>query len=217
MAKEKTKKPEQSTKDFVEIADIKETILILKNGSLRSVIEVGSMNFELKSSDEQIAIIQAFQNFINSVDFPLQIAISSRKLDINPYLKSLAGLMDAQTNELLRIQLTEYTKFVQGLAELGNIIAKKFYVAVPFYAIETPPTKAGFVDAIKGLLAPEKFARALTESELENYKIQLNQRIDVILEGISGLGLETRILGGDELTNLYYEYYNPGHTLEAGS
>lgn len=211
--KEKTKKPEPSTKDFVSIADIKDTVLILKNGSLRSIIEVSSMNFELKSSDEQIAIIQAFQNFLNATDFPLQIVVNSRRLDINPYLKSLDALLENQLNELLKIQVVEYTRFVRGLTELGNIMAKKFYVVVPFYAIEAPPTKTGFLPAIKSLFAPTQFSRTLTDQELETYKIQLNQRIDVALEGISGMGLETKILSGEELLNLYYGYYNPGHQL----
>ncbi|MDP2932980.1 MAG: hypothetical protein Q8N81_02510, partial [bacterium] len=94
MAKEEQKK-NQTTKDFVQIAEIRDTVLALKDGSLRSVVEIGSINFELKSADEQVAIIQGFQNFINSLDFPLQIVVNSRKLDIEPYLRSLEGLIES--------------------------------------------------------------------------------------------------------------------------
>lgn len=209
MAKNKT----PSTKEFVGIADIRETVLILKNGSLRSVLEVNSLNFELKSADEQTAIIQAFQNFINSIDFPLQIVVNSRKLDITPYLNSLSGLATSQTNELLKIQVIEYNRFIKGLTELANIMAKKFYVVVPFYAIETPKSKEGFLKSIKGLFKPESFIASLTDEQFDNYKIQLNQRVDLIREGIGGLGLEAKPIGKEDLLNLYYSYYNPGQRL----
>jgi len=202
--------PLQSTKDFVQVADIRDTAVILKDGSLRSIVEVGSMNFELKSTDEQIAIIQYFQNFLNSIDFPIQILVSSRKLDINPYLKSLEELTANLKNELLKIQAAEYTRFIKGLTELANIMAKKFYVVVSFYPMEVlAPTKKGFLGAFKSVISPSKFIKTLSDEELENYKIQLNQRIGVIIEGLSGLGIETRILAGDELKNLFYSYYNP--------
>jgi len=200
----------QSTKDFVQIADVRDTVVILKDGSLRSIVETGSMNFELKSTDEQIAIIQRFQNLLNSIDFSIQILVSSRKLDINPYLKSLEELTANLKNELLKIQAAEYTRFIKGLAELANIMAKKFYVVVSFYPMEViTPTKKGFFEAFKSAVSPSKFIKTLSDEELENYKIQLNQRIEVIIEGLSGLGIETRILAGDELKNLFYSYYNP--------
>lgn len=209
-------KQSQSTKDFVEIADIRETVAILKDGSLRSVIEVGSMNFELKSVDEQTAIISAFQNFINSVDFPLQISVNSRKLDIKPYLESLDALTLSITNELMKIQATEYTRFIRGLTELANIMSKKFYIVVPLHVVETVglgEQKTSIFQAFGSVVSPKKFAKTLTDQELETYKLQLNQRIQFARDSISGLGIETKILGKEELTNLYYSYYNPGHHL----
>lgn len=203
-----------STKDFVEIADIRESVLILKNGSLRSILEVNSTNFELKSADEQIAIVRAFQNFLNATDFPLQIAVSSRKLDINPYLKSLDEIIEKQPNELLRIQAVEYTRFVRGLTELANIMSKKFYIVVPFYVIESPASKTSFFDALTSIFAPSKFVKTLSDEELETYKTQLNQRIDIISEGVGGMGLEAKLLNKEELISLFYQYYNPGHQLK---
>lgn len=221
MTTEKTQAKGQTTRDFVEIADIKTDgesgVLVLKNGSLRSVIEVNSMNFELKSSDEQTAIIQSFQNFLNSVDFPLQIAISSRKLDIQQYLKFIDGIIETQQNELLKIQAIEYSRLLKGLTELSNIMAKKFYAIVPFHGVESAPTKAGFFDAVTGLLTPAKFAKPLSDENFENYKVQLNQRVELVRNGINGLGLETKILSKDQLFNLLYSYYNPWHSLQTST
>lgn len=203
-----------STKDFVEIADIRDNVVILKDGTLRGVVEVSSMNFELKSADEQTAIISAFQNFLNSVDFPLQIVINSRKLDIGPYLKSLDTLQQTIQNELLKIQAVEYTRFIKGLTELANIMAKKFYISVPFHVIEAPTKEGGGIfGAIKSTVKPSKFIKTITDQELEQYKIQLEQRIEVIMTGLSGMGLDTRTLGREDLMTLFYGYYNPGQRL----
>ncbi|MBI2670266.1 MAG: hypothetical protein HYX20_03945 [Candidatus Yanofskybacteria bacterium] len=206
----------QSTKDFVEIADIRESVAVLKDGSLRSVIEVGSMNFELKSADEQMAIISAFQNFLNSIDFPLQIAVNSRKLEIGPYMKSLNELTQSISNELMKIQAIEYTRFIKGLTELANIMSKKFYIVVPLYIVETigkGEQGTGILGAFRSVVSPSKFTKTLTDQEFENYKTQLSQKNQFVMDSISGLGIETRILGKEELMNLYYSYYNPGHQL----
>ena len=198
----------QTTKDFVVISEIRDTVAILKDGSLRSVIEVSSMNFDLKSTDEQTAIVRAFQNFLNSIDFPLQMGINSRKLDIGPYLKSLDVLTASISNELMKIQAVEYTRFIKGLTELANIMSKKFYLVVPLHIVETMAKAGeaakGFLGALKSMASPSKFVKSLTDQELESYKIQLNQRIEFITGGIGGLGLETRVLAKDELMNLYY-------------
>lgn len=214
MADSKNKPKQPNTSEFLDISQIRDAILILKNGSLRSIVEVNSVNFELKSADEQTAIIQAFQGFINSIDFPLQIVVASRKLDIGPYLKSLDSLLEKQSNELLRIQATEYNRFIQGLTELANIMSKKFYIVVPFYAVETPSAKKGLGQTFKSLFLPSKFIKSLSDEELENYKTQINQRVDMITSGISGLGLESKLLGNDDLISLFYTYYNPGHQLK---
>ena len=208
-----TKSSGPTTTEFVQIADIRDNVVILKSGSLRALLEINSLNFELKSADEQTAIIQAFQNFVNALDFPLQILVNSRRLDIQPYLKSLDTVIASQTNELLKIQAVEYARFIKGLTELANIMSKKFYVVVPFYAVETPTSKTGLFNTLKGLLAPGKFLQALSDEQLDAYKSQLNQRIDVVVEGIAGLGLEAKVLDRAALTNLFYQYYNPGHQL----
>jgi type IV secretory pathway VirB4 component len=211
---DKNKAKLQTTRDFVAISDIRDNVVVLKNGSLRCLVEVNSINFELKSAEEQTAIIQSFQNFINSVDFPIQIIVTSRKLDIAPYLKTLDALSANLKNELLRIQAVEYSRFIKGLTELANIMSKKFYISVPFYPVETATSTAGgFLGALKSVISPSKFAKTLSDEDLENYKIQLNQRIDLIRQGISGLGIESKVLQKDALMNLFYSYYNPGQKL----
>lgn len=194
-----------TTKDFVQIENIKDDVVILKGGSLRAVIEVNSMNFELKSQDEQTAIIQRFQDFLNGLDFPVQITISSRKLNIKGYLEEVDKIINGQTNELLRIQASEYARFIKGLTELTNIMSKKFYIIVPFYI--TALQKSGLV---KGLLKSNKNGQSLQDKDFENYKTQLEQRVNLVLDNISNTGLSGKRLNKEQLANLYYQAYNPG-------
>ena len=124
--------PSPSTQQVVSIREIRDDVIFLKDGSIRAVIEVSAINFELRSEDEQIAIIQNFQKFINSLDFPVQISILSRRLYIDTYLKFMAEETGKIDNELLRIQADEYMKFIKELSSLTNIMSKKFYITVPF-------------------------------------------------------------------------------------
>ncbi|MDP3954138.1 MAG: hypothetical protein Q8Q06_01825 [bacterium] len=198
-----------TTNDFVDVADIKESVAILKDGSLRSVIEVGSINFELKSPNEQAATISAFQDFLNSVDFTLQVIIISRKLDINPYLTYLDSLTGNIQHELLKIQAIEYSRFVKGLTELANILSKKFYIVIPFVVILKTAGGKGVLSIFKSLASPSTYSKSLTEDEFRAYKMQLDQRIDLVMSGIGRLGINARVLDKEELLNLYKSLYNP--------
>lgn len=198
----------QSTKQLVGVANIIDNIVLLKNGSLRSVIEVTAINFELRSEGEQIAILQNFQRFINSIDFPLQIVVNSRKLNIDEYLKLIETSSSELTNELLKIQATEYSKFIKELSDLSNIMSKKFYIVIPFYVFEAP-SKAGIAQSLKSIFKPSTVAKELTPEQLETYKSQLLQRTELIFDGLVGMGLKTRTLEKDDLMNLFYGLYNP--------
>jgi len=202
----------QSTKQLVEIANIIDNIVLLKNGSLRSVIEVSALNFELRSEGEQIAILQNFQRFINSIDFPLQIVVSSRKLNIDEYLNLIDQSTDELTNELLKIQASEYSKFIKELSDLSNIMSKKFYLVVPFYVFEAP-SKAGITQSLKSIFKPSTVVKELTPEQLETYKSQLLQRTELIFDGLIGMGLKAKMLKRDELMNLFYGLYNPGSKI----
>jgi len=198
---------ETSTKQFVEIQEVREDVLILKDGSLRQLIKVGSTNFELKSQDEQLAVLQGFRNLLNALDFSLEIMVMSRKLNINKYLEFLNQMAEAQQNELMRIQAVEYSKFIKELTQLANIMSKDFFVIIPFYI--GPTTKGGIRETFKNIFKPARIVGQLTPEEFNSYKSQLNQRVDLIYENLAGLGLGAKVLGQEELTNLYYRFYNP--------
>ncbi|MBI3335233.1 MAG: hypothetical protein HY001_01930 [Candidatus Portnoybacteria bacterium] len=188
-----------SAKDFVSIYQIRDGVVILKNGALRAVLLVSSMNFELKSDSEKQGIIAAYQSFLNSLDYSLQILVNSREINLDEYLADLQSRYEKQENELLKLQIEEYLAFVNSLIEISHVVAKNFYVVVP-YAPGEKEAK-GFV------------TRALTitysSRQLEEYKNQLWQRVKQIRVGLMGLGLRAEVLNTRELIELFYNFYNP--------
>ena len=195
-----------STQKYVDVEEIRDGVIILKNGSLRAVLLVSSINFDLKSSEEQDGIIFQYQNFINSLDFPIQIVVSSRKLNIIPYLDFLKNKESQQTNELLRLQISEYRNFIKNLTEITNIMSKFFYIVVPFSPIETKGK--GFFSKISTILNPQ---RTIVEKRevFDTYKSQLWQRVDHIIAGLEGTGLSITALKTEEVIELLYNSYNP--------
>lgn len=208
MAKNNTKNNTNTTKEFVDVEDIRDNVVVLKNGSLRLLLKVGAVNFDLKSEDEQKAIVIGFQNFLNSIDFPVQISVQSRKININPYLDYLNKNLEMMDTELLRIQAEEYIKFVTGLTELANIMSKNFYVVVPFYLVEAPASQKGFVGSIQSIISPSKAAKKLTDAEFAEYKNQITQRASLIGEGLASLGLQISALQESDLRSLFHNTYN---------
>ncbi|MDD3487035.1 MAG: hypothetical protein PHF35_01490 [Candidatus Moranbacteria bacterium] len=199
----------KAVQSFVDIAEIKDGVVILKNGTLRAVLMVSSINFDLKSSQEQEAIVANYQSFLNSVDFPIQIVVSSRKMDINPYLETLSIKEKEQPNELLRFQIAEYRDFVKNMVDASNIMAKSFFIIIPFALTEAK--KEGFVDRIRVALNPQQIMLE-KKMEFENYKSQLWQRVDHVMAGLGGTGIRMAPLSTEELIELYYNSYNPGVT-----
>lgn len=199
-----------STKPFVEVTDIRDMLVLLRDGSLRSILEVKSVNFDLKSNDEQTAILRGFQDFLNALDFPLQIVVGSRTMDIEPYLSSLRDIEGTLTNELLKVQVQEYMRFVKSLAELANIMTKKFYIIVPYYAVEAPKvtSEGGIRNKLKSLFGGGIGShRTITDQEISRYEPQMKQRLAVVIAGLSSLGVEANILGQDDLMRLYTRFY----------
>lgn len=187
---------EASTQQFLEVEDIREGVVILKNKSLRGVIMVSSLNFALKSADEQTAIIYQFQNFLDSLDFPIEILVQSRRLNITGYLDKLEELEKKQENELLKYQISEYHKFVNDLIAGGQIFLKTFFVIVPFLLIEIPTLKREKIPA----LSEEQFQRA---------KSQLWQRMQFVVLGLRRCGLQCVPLNTLELIELFWSLYHP--------
>lgn len=199
----------QPTQDFVPIKEIRDGIVILKDGSLRAVMLASSINLSLKSYDEQKAILSQFQGFLNSLDFSIQIVIQSRRYDIRPYLATLENRQKETTEPLLKIQTREYTEFIRTFAEQVNIMSKRFFIIVPYSSTATTATTAA-----KGILGnlPGGKKPAEGEAEFEEKRAQLEQRMSVVEGGLAGLGVRAVKLGTEEVVELFYKTFNPGET-----
>lgn len=195
--------PEASTQQFLEIDQIKEGVVVLRNKSLRGIIMVSSQNFALKSDEEQQAIIYQFQNFLNSLDFSLEIVVQSRRLNITGYLEKLKDLEKAQENELLKVQTAEYQKFIKDLIAGGSIMAKNFFVVVPFTLIKIPGMKS-----VKGLFK-KPTTEAPSEEQFQRAKSQLWQRMEFVALGLRRCGLQCIPLNTSELIELFWSLYHP--------
>lgn len=192
-----------STQQFLEIDQIREGVLLLKNKSLRGVIMVSSLNFALKSEDEQEAIIYQFQNFLNSLDFSLEIVIQSRLVNITGYLEKLKELEKNQENELLKIQTGEYRNFIKNLVAGGQILSKTFYVVIPFTLIEIPGLQQQ-----KGMFKKTK-EQTQTEDQFQRAKGQLWQRMEFVTMGLKRCGLQCVPLNTAELIELFWSLHHP--------
>ena len=196
-----------STQQFVDIEEIKDGIVHLKGGALRATIMVAGVNFELKSEEEQDIITAGYQDFLNSLDFPLQIVIHSRKLSIDKYLKSVQDRREQEPSELLRNQIDEYIEFVKSFVKENEIMTKTFFVVVPYEGGGAASVKKGILGFFGG--NKKKNAKKEKEEGLEQQLTQLRQRIDQVLGGLERIGLRAVVLNDDELTELYYNLYNP--------
>lgn len=194
---------QNATQNFVPIADIHDDVVILKDGQVCMVLLASSINFALKSSDEQQAILSQFQAFLNSVDFSLQIYIQSRRLDIRPYLEILKGRELHQDNDLMRIQLREYMEFITTFTSQVDIMTKNFFVVIPY--TPTDISVKGFTQ----LLSPNAKRPERTTEKFFEDRTQLEQRVSVVEQGLSRIGVRTVPLGTDELVELFYHIFNP--------
>jgi hypothetical protein len=197
---------ENSLQDKMDIAEIKENVVVMKDGSLRAVIATTAVNMDLKSEEEQQAIVYNFQRFLATFDFSFQIVISSRKFNINPYVTELKKRIKLEENLLLKNQIKDYIDFVEELVGLSDIMSKMFYVVVPFYTIERKNN--GF---LKNILAATNKKRNIQQKheDFETFKNQLFQRAEQINAQLSSMGISGVILRTEELIELYYNSYNP--------
>ncbi len=191
------------TQQFVPVKEIRNGIIVLKDGGYRGVLICSSVNFGLKSADEQHAITLGFQNFLNTLDFSIQIVINSRKMDLRPYLTLLEGKEADQTSELMRIQLREYIEFVRSFADQANIMTKSFYVVVPY---SSHVDAAHAVGLLRGASAPKAEAQASFEED----RAQLEQRLALVASGLAATGVRAVPLGTEEVIELLYRSFNPG-------
>lgn len=196
----------QATQDFVPIREVRDGIVVLKDGSLRAILLTSSLNFSLKSEDEQKALILQFQNLLNSLEFSVQIFIQSRKLDIRPYVALLEERYATQTGELLKIQTREYIEFIKNFTESSNIMTKNFFVVVPYN-----PAILNAAGGIGGLFGKGgEDAKRDAVAQFEENRTQLEQRIGVVTQGLSRIGVRAAQLGTEEAIEVFYKMFNPG-------
>ncbi len=198
-------KPTAATQKYLDILEIKDDVVVLKDGTIRAVLLVSSINFALKSEEEQNAIIQGYIQFLNSFNFPFQIVIQSRRLDIDEYLDRLKNIEKEQVNELLKIQTTEYRQYIKELVGLADIMSKHFYVIVPY-----SPGKGerkNFFTQLQEAISPSKIIN-LKQKKFDKYRNELLKRVDFISDGLSSLGLKVVQLDTQGLIELFYNIYN---------
>jgi hypothetical protein len=196
------------TQEFVEVEQVRDGIIILKNKGLRGILMVSSLNFALKSEEEQKAILYQFQNFLNSLDFPCQIIVQSRKLNITPYVEKLKELEKIQNTELMQIQTSEYRRFVEGLMQEGTIMTKKFFVVVPF-SIWDLEGRGGLEITQIFLKKEKKQISALSEEEFLRCRDQLYQRMEFVGLGLRRCGLQVLPLNTEEIIELLWSLHHP--------
>ncbi|OGG70016.1 hypothetical protein A3F27_02640 [Candidatus Kaiserbacteria bacterium RIFCSPHIGHO2_12_FULL_53_13] len=196
----------RSTQDFVPVREVRDGVVVLKDGSLRAVLLASSLNFALKSEDEQTAFISQFQSFLNSLDFSVQIFVQSRMLDIRPYVATLEVAYKEQLDDLMRIQIREYIEFIKSFTEAANIMTKNFFVVVPY--------SSGAAIGGKGpSFLPwnrQKKSSAEANQAFGEQVTQLEQRISVVQQGLVRTGVRTVQLGTEEAIELLYKMFNPG-------
>ncbi|MCX6781648.1 MAG: hypothetical protein NTW66_00785 [Candidatus Magasanikbacteria bacterium] len=199
-----------TTQKNLSIAEIKNDTVVMKDGTLRSVLMVSSINFSLKNEDEQQAIVFSYVSFLNGLDHPLQIVIQSRQLNVKPYLEKLARKEREQPNELLRMQIADYRSFVSELVSLGKIMSKLFYVIVPYDPLSNK--KRGFWSRASEVINPAITVR-LKEERFMKRKYDLDMRVRQIESGLTSMGLEVVRLDTQSLIELFYTTYNPDIAL----
>jgi hypothetical protein len=203
------KTPGLGTQIYMKISEIRDDTLVLKNGGIRAVLNVSSINFNLKSEEEQNSIIYSYQGFLNTLEFPIQVVIRSKKLDIDAYLDKLKKIGEKQPNPLLQRQTFEYVEYIAKLVEYADIMQKEFFVVVPY-----DPYRAQKVNMI------QKFMQSLQakdsydtikhrHEEFETLKKSLNQRVSTVKVGLENCGIKVTQLTTKDLIELFYNTYNP--------
>lgn len=195
-----------STQQYLDIFEIKDDVVIMRDGTLRAVLLASSINFSLKSEDEQNAVISSYVSFINNIDFPLQIVIQSRELNIDSYLEFLKKKEKEQINRLLKIHTTEYINYIKELTSLGTIMNKRFFIVVPYNPMSDK--RKGFFSLLLEALKPAS-ALKLKEKTFNRYKEMLNRRLEGVYNGIESMGVDLVRLDTQALIELYYQTYNP--------
>ena len=200
----------KATQEFVPIKEIRDGIVILKDGSMRALVMASSLNFALKSDDEQQSILFQFQNFVNSLNFSVQLFVQSRRLDIRPYLALLESKYKLQTSDLLKIQTREYIEFVKSFTDTTNVMSKTFYVVVPYTPTLSFVKDTKFESLFKNKGETKAEQKKSDTEYFEEARTQIEQRIGVVEQGLVRCGIRVAQLGTEELIEVFYKLFNPG-------
>ncbi|MFA6494776.1 MAG: hypothetical protein WC246_00185 [Candidatus Paceibacterota bacterium] len=209
--KEKITVAPDSTQRFVDVKQIKNGVVSLKSGGLRAVVMVAGINFDLKSQEEQDIITSSYQNFLNGLDFSLQTIVHSRKLNIDAYLARMEEIRVAETSQLLKTQTAEYIEYIGGLVKNNEIMTKTFFTIIPYDSGGLKEVRRSITDFIPFM--KKKGNKTEEQESFEEQTVQLQQRVDQVIAGLSQIGLRAVVLNDGELTELYYNLYNP-ETIE---
>ncbi|MBP7005529.1 hypothetical protein KBB27_00175 [Patescibacteria group bacterium] len=201
-------KPGVSAQKFLDISEIREDLILMKDGTLRAVLAVSSINFALKSGDEQNAIVQAYMQFLNGLDFPIQVLIQSRKMNIDGYLQRLAANEKGLGSDLLKGQIRDYTEFIKQLVKMGDIMQKRFFVVIPYNPLGQTAGQKKFSERLSDVFSP-RVGIKLSEERFKKYKFELSLRVSQIAAGLSSMSLNAVPLDTQSLIELFYTVYNP--------
>jgi hypothetical protein len=203
--------PTNATQEFVPIKEVRDGIVMLKDGGMRAILLCSSMNFSLKGEDEKNAILLQFQDFLNSLDFSIEILVQSRKLDIRPYIALLEDQEKKQVNNLMKIQVREYIEFIKNFTESTNIMTKHFFIVVPYTPATLNSASVGNIMSSLGFGA-KKSTTAQGEANFDESRSQLEERLSVVEQGLIRTGIRVARLGTEEVIELFYKAFNPGET-----
>ncbi len=202
-----------STQNNLQIAEIRDGIVIMNDGSYRSVIMVKSINFDLMSPQEREGVEYSYQGFLNSLYFPIQIFVRSQKVDLRPYIEKLDKIRSEHDNMLLALLMEDYIDYIDQMAAQTNIMDKNFYVTIPFFPVleSTKPlaSSKGLLDGMVKLFSNAKTHVVINEKKLEDAKAELRNRVQSVLSGLLQCGVQGLPLDTQELIELYYDTYNP--------
>lgn len=202
-----------STQNTLQIAEIRDGIVIMNDGSFRSVIMVKSINFDLMSSQEQEAVEYSYQGFLNSLYFPTQIFVRSQQVDLQPYVAKLDKIRTEHDNMLLALLMEDYINYIDQLSQQTNIMDKKFYIIVPFFPVidvqKALSQSKGFITGLASIFKNKEQRVVINEADLEKAKTELRNRVQAVLGGLMQCGIQGLPLDTQELIELYYDTYNP--------
>lgn len=202
-----------STQNTLQIAEIRDGIVIMNDGTFRCVIMVKSINFDLMSQQEQEAVEYSYQGFLNSLYFPVQIFVRSQKVDLQPYIDKLDKIRTEHDNMLLALLMEDYITYIDQLSMQTNIMDKKFYVVIPYFP--NPDVKQAltqsknFLTGFADLFGNKEQHVTINEADLEAAKTELRNRVQAVLSGLMQCGIQGLPLDTQELIELYYDTYNP--------